>query len=98
MVHADVEVEHDEDGRLQPVGEIESDCPEFERFRRILGQQQHVLGVAVRGVGTGEDVGLLRACRHAGRRAGPLHVEDDSRDLGEIGQAEELLHQGNSRP
>ena len=66
---------------------------ELEALARILGEQQHVLGVAVRGVGAAEDVGLLRARRHAGRWAGALHVEDHRRDFGEIGEAEELLHQ-----
>ncbi len=98
MVHADVEIDHDEDRRLQPVGEIERLRAEFERLRRVLGKQQHVLGVAVRGVGAGDDIGLLRARRHAGRRPGPLHVEHDGGNFGEIGEAEKFLHQRNSRP
>ena len=56
-------------------------------------EQQDVLGVAVRGVGAGEDVALLRARRHAGRRAGALHVDDHRRDLGVVGQADQLAHQ-----
>ena len=75
MVHADVEIEHDKDWRLQPVGEIEGLRAEFEGFARVLGKQQHVLGVAVGGVGAGDDVALLRTGRHAGRGAGALHVE-----------------------
>ena len=51
MVHADVEIEHDEDRGLQPVGEIERLRRHLERFGRILGEQQHVLGVAMRGIG-----------------------------------------------
>ncbi len=51
VVHADVEVEHDEDRGLQPVGEIERLRRHFEGLGGILGEQQHVLGVAVRGVG-----------------------------------------------
>ena len=93
LVHADVEVEHDEDGRLQPVGEVEGLRGELEAFARVLGEEEHVLGVAMGGVGAGEDVRLLRAGRHAGRRAAALDVEDDRRDLGEIGEADELLHQ-----
>ena len=93
MVHADIEVEHDEDRRLQPVGEVEGGGGELERLGRVLGKQQHVLGVAVRGVGAGDDVGLLRSRRHAGRGAGPLHVENHRGYFREIGEAEELLHQ-----
>jgi len=52
-----------------------------------------VLGVAVRGVGAGEHVGLLRARRHAGRRAAALDVDQHRRDLGEVGETDELGHQ-----
>jgi hypothetical protein len=59
----------------------------------ILREQQHVLGVAVRGIGTGDQVALLGAGRHAGRGPGALHVEQYRRNLGKIGKPEELLHQ-----
>jgi hypothetical protein len=36
MVHADVEVEHDEDRRLQAVSEIKSVRREIERFGRVF--------------------------------------------------------------
>jgi hypothetical protein len=98
LVHADVEVEQHEDRRLQPVGEVEGGGAELEALVRVLGEQQHVLGVAVRGVGGADDVALLRARRHAGRRPGPLHVEDHRRQLGEIGKADELLHQRDAGP
>ena len=93
MVHADVEVEHHEDRGLQPVGEVEGLGAELEGLGRIFGEQQHVLGVAVRGIGAGNDVGLLRARRHAGRWAGALHIEDHGGNFREIGEPEELLHQ-----
>ena len=93
VVHADVEIEHDEDRRLQPVGEVERVGGHGEGLVRVLGEDQHVLGVAVRGIGAGQDVGLLGAGRHAGRRAAALDVEDDRRDFGEIGEADEFLHQ-----
>ena len=44
-----------------------------------------------------EQVRLLGARRHAGRRAAALHVEHHHRNFGEIGEAEELLHQRNAR-
>ncbi len=53
FVHADVEVEHDEDRRLQPVGEIEGQGAHLEALARVLGEQQRMLGVAVRGIGAG---------------------------------------------
>ncbi len=93
LVHADVEVEEDEDRRLQPVGEVEGLGAHREALARILGEEQHVLGVAMAGIGAGEDIRLLRTRRHAGRRAAALDVEDHCRDLGEIGETDELLHQ-----
>jgi len=53
VVHADVEIEHQEDHGLQPFGEIERHGREFERLRRVFRKQQHVLGVAMGGIGTG---------------------------------------------
>src|SRR5262249_10828905 len=93
MVHADVEIEHDEDRRLQAVGEIESVRREIERFGRVFREQQDVRGVAVRGGGARDQVALLRARRHAGRRPGALHVEYYRGNFGEVGQAQKLLHQ-----
>ena len=71
-------------------------APNSKHSARILGQQQHVLRVAVRRVRARDEVRLLRARRHAGRRAAALHVEQHRRNLGEIGEPEEFLHQRNA--
>ena len=42
FVHAHVEVEHDEDHGLQPVGQIEGLGAHFKAFPRAFGQQQDV--------------------------------------------------------
>ena len=97
LVHADVEVGHQEHRRLEAVGEVEALRRELEALVRILGEEQDVLGVAVRGVGAGEDVGLLGARGHAGRGAAALHIDDRGRDLGEVAQADELAHQRDAR-
>ena len=68
-------------------------APMREAFGGVGGEQQHVLGVAVRGVGAGDDVGLLRARRHAGRGPAALDVEQHHRHLGEVGEPQELAHQ-----
>src|SRR5437764_597078 len=81
------EVERDKARRLQPVGEIERVGGEGEGLVGVRREQQDVLRIAVRGVGAGDDVGLLGAGRHPGRRAAALDVEDDRGDLGEIGEA-----------
>ncbi len=93
MVHADIEIEHQEDHGLQPLGEIEGGRRELESFRRVFWKQQHVLGVAVRGIGAGDDVALLGPRRHARGGTGALHVHDHGRDFREIGQPDELRHQ-----
>jgi hypothetical protein len=98
LVHADVQVGHHEHRRLQPVGQVQRGGGEFEALGRVLRQQHHVPGVAVRSVGRAQQVGLLRARGHAGGRPAALHVDDRHRDLGEVGQADEFGHQRNARP
>ena len=93
IVHSDVEVGHDEHRGLQSFGQIESLRAESEALVGIFGEQQHVLGIAVRSVGAGQQVGLLGARRHSGRRSAALDVEDHRRHFGKIRQPEELLHQ-----
>ena len=66
VLHADVQVEHDEDWCLQAVGEVERQRGEVERFLGVLRKQEHVLGVPVRCIGARQDIRLLRARRHAG--------------------------------
>ena len=55
-----------------------------------------MLGVAVRGIGAGRDIALLRAGWHAGRRPGALDIEKNRRNFSKISQSDELLHQGNA--
>ena len=56
-----------------------------------------MFSVAMGGVSTNRNIRLLSARRHAGRRPATLHVDNDRRNLGEIGQANKFLHQGNAR-
>ena len=93
FLHADVEIHHHENRRLQPVGEIEGQRRKFESLLRVLRKDKDVLGVPVRRIGTGEQVCLLRASRHPGRRTAALHVEDHRWNLREVSQADELLHE-----
>jgi hypothetical protein len=75
MIHSDVEVEHHEDRRLQPVSKIKGLGAELEAFGGAFREQQNVLGVAVRGVSTRRDIALLGSGRHSGRGACTLYVE-----------------------
>ena len=52
-----------------------------------------MFGVAVRGVGAARMSRLLGAGGHAGRGPRALHVDDHRRDLGVVGQPDELVHQ-----
>ena len=69
---------------------------ELEALGRIRREQQDVFGVAVRGVGALQNIALLRARGHAGGRADALHVDDHRRNLGVVGQAQQLVHQRNA--
>ena len=96
VVHADIEIGHDDDRGLQALGKVEGLRPHREAFAGIGGEQQYLLGVAVRGIGAGNDVGLLRARRHAGGRAAALDIEQYHRHFGKIGKAQEFAHQGDA--
>ena len=97
VVHPEVEVAHHDDGGLDTLGEVERGRRELERLGRVLREEEHVLGVAVRCVCAREDVRLLGAGRHAGRGAAALDVEQHHRDLGEVGEPEELRHERDPR-
>ena len=51
IVHANVEIFHDEDGCLKPLREIEGLGSHVEQFARVLRKQQNMFGVAVTGIG-----------------------------------------------
>ena len=65
FVHAHVEVEHDEDGGLQAVRQVEGQGAEGEALARVHRQQHGVLGVTMAGIGGPDQVRLLGAGRHA---------------------------------
>ena len=93
VIHADVQIAHDDDRRLQALRQIEGVRRQLKTFFWIAGEQQHMLGVAVRSIGARGDVGLLRACRHAGRGTATLDIEQHQGQLREIGEAEKFRHQ-----
>ena len=55
-----------------------------------------MLGVAVGGIGAGQQVGLLGAGRHTGGGAAALHVDQHCRHFREIGQTDKLRHQADT--
>ena len=96
-VHAEVEIAHHEDGRLQALGEVEGVLRHLVALGDGRRQQEDVAAVAVRQAGGEGDVLLRGAGRQAGRRADALDVEDHRRQLGVVGQAGELGHQRDAR-
>ena len=97
-IHANVEIKHDEDRRLQLVRQVEGERAKIEGFARAIRQQEHMFGVAMRGQRAGQNVRLLRARRHACGGARPLDIEYDGWHFGEIGKADKFLHQRNAGP
>ncbi len=94
VVHPEVEVGEDEDGRLEPLGEVERLDGHREALLRRGGEQDRMLAVAMGIRVADEDVALHRPGRQAGRRADALHVEDDGRNLGVVAVADQLRHEG----
>ena len=56
-----------------------------------------MLGVAVRGIGAGQQIRLLGAGGHAGGWTAALHIDDGDWNLGKVGQTDEFGHQRYAR-
>ena len=96
VVHAEVQIAHHDDGGLQPVRQVQGFGGEVEALLGGGGEQQHMAGVPVGGVGGAEQVALLGAGGHAGGGAGALNVEQHRGEFREVGEAEKLRHQGDA--
>ena len=96
-VHSEVEVGEHEHRCLEAIGVVERVARELVALFDRAGQQDHVLGVAVRKRVDEPDVRLRRARRQAGRRADALDVEDHDRHLRVVREAGELRHQRDAR-
>ena len=97
VVHAEIEVRHEHDRRLQALGEIERIGAEIEALLRRRWKEHHVSRIAVRGIRGRKQVRLLRARRHAGGWARSLHVHDHRGYLREVRQPQKFLHQRDAR-
>ena len=93
VVHAEIEIGHDEDQRLELLGQIERFRRHAEALGHGAGKQHDVLGVAVREERGRENVALRRARGQAGGRADALDVPDDAGDFDVVGESGELRHQ-----
>ena len=93
VVHAEVEVRHDEHGRLESLRQVESLDRELVALLHRARDEQDVLRVAVGEEVRREDVALHRPRRQAGRGAHALDVHDDGRDLGVVAETDELRHE-----
>ena len=97
VVHTEIEVGHDDDGRLEAFGQIESIGGHLETLFWGSRKEQRMFRITMRSISREQNVRLLRPRRHSGRRAGALNVDKHRRNLGEIAEAKELVHQGNAR-
>ena len=66
VVHPEVEVTHDYYRSLQPFGQIKGVGSKRKALFWIAGKEQDMFGVTVGGIGTGEQIGLLRSGWHSG--------------------------------
>jgi hypothetical protein len=71
-------------GVCRPVGEVEGDGRHLEAFPRVLGEEEHVLGVAMGRIRAPTARRTAGCAWHPGRGAGALHVEDHRGNLGEV--------------
>ena len=93
VVHPDIQVGHHDDRCLQALRVVKSGLRHGEAFVRVPWKEQHMLGVAMRGIGATHDVRLLRARRHTRGWAGALHIENDRGNFRVIRKANEFTHQ-----
>jgi hypothetical protein len=84
VVHPEVEICHHNNGGLELFRKVEGIGGHLKTFLGSGRKKQWVLGVAMRGEGSEQDVRLLGPRRHPRRRAGTLDVDKDGRHLGEI--------------
>ena len=97
-IHAQVEVAHTEDGRLESLGVVEGAPSVLEALFNGARDEHDVLCIAVAALVEHGNVGLLRPCRQTRRRANPDHVPKHGGDFCKVGQSDEFLHQRNARP
>ena len=86
VVHAQVEIRHDEHRRLHLLRQVEGIARHREALRGRAGEQHGMLGVAVREPGNEADVALRGSRRQSGRRPNALHVPNHSRQLDVVAQ------------
>ena len=98
VIHADVQITGHEHRCLKALGKIERAHAEPETLFGISRKEHDVLGIAMRGVRERHEVALLRARRHAGGRAGALHIVEDGGNLRVVRETDEFLHQRNAGP
>ncbi len=93
VVHAQVEVHHHEDRRLEPFREIERFHRQLVGLLHRVRNQENVFRVAMREERGADQIPLRGARRQAGGRPHTLDVEDHSRRFRVVGQTGKLGHQ-----
>src|SRR5580704_5438768 len=96
VVHAEIEIGHDEYRALQLFGQVEGSARHREALGRGTGQKHGMLRISVRQLGDEADVALRGSRRQAGGGSYALNVPNHRRQLDVIAQAGELCHERNS--
>ena len=97
VVHAEIEIGHDEDQRLELLGQIEGLGRHGEALFHGAGKQHDVLRIAVRKECGRKNVALRSARGQAGGGTDALNVPDDAGNFNVIRESGELRHQRDAR-
>ena len=93
LAEADGLVGQDDDGDLEPLGDVEGPQGLVEAVLDRRRRQDDPGGIAGQPVDGELQVGLLRLGRQAGRRAAALDIDDDDGQLGHGRQVELFAHE-----
>ena len=84
VVHAQIEIEHDEDRRLELLGQVERLLRHREALFRRGGEEHRMLRVAMGKDGGGQQIALRGAGGQPRGRSDALHIEEHAGNLGVI--------------
>src|SRR5437899_11125383 len=98
VVHAEIEVRHDEDRSLKMFSKVEGVLSHREALFDRARHQYDVLGISVAKNCVRQNVALRRARGQTRRRSNTLNVPNHSRNFRVVSQTCKLGHQRNSRP
>src|SRR5215471_10165373 len=97
IIHAQIQIAHHEDWRLESFGEIKCLVPHVKAFGNAGWQQHDMLRVPMGRENHGKNVGLLRSRRQSSAWTDARNIENNGGNLGVVSESDKLLHQRDSR-